>query len=409
MNGTRDQAIPLLNEDAPEVLGNVEEQQKKRSNIQKLFYLFIAIFALICILGGLFLFKMRMSGADEDQIQQKPEQKIPSYMENNQKVENKSIFQIKQDIVEKQEQERERIAKVLAEQEAMRLRAEGMSNTLPNTTSRSIQTTKHSGNMVQSEVFDPVDRKLTGDVLFEPTGSSENISVTSINPNITEKAPKKVSHDVNQTSLIAESLKPTILAGRSAGKLSNLDFLLKQGTSIPCALKTGIDTTLPGFSVCNVTRDVYSANAKTLLIRRGAEIFGEQRSNLKHGQARVFMLFSRIDNPDGTFAQLDSPATDVMGLSGVSGFVDSHFKERFGAAFLISMIEDVAAYATQQAANSNGRVTFENTADEGSRLGQEILKNSINIPPTLIVNPGTVINVLVARDVSFESVYQIIN
>jgi type IV secretion system protein VirB10 len=35
----------------------------------------------------------------------------------------------------------------------------------------------------------------------------------------------------------------------------------------------------------------------------------------------------------------------------------------------------------------------------------EIIKSTVNIPPTGVVNPGTVINIMVARDVSFSNVY----
>jgi len=190
-----------------------------------------------------------------------------------------------------------------------------------------------------------------------------------------------------------------------------MDYLLKRGAVIPCSLKTGIDTTLAGLIICTATNDVYSANGKLLLIARGAMIHGEQQSSLKLGQARVFALWTRIDNPDGTTAELDSPASDAMGYSGIPGYVDEHFGERFGSAMLISIIKDGSSFALSNLArNGNGGQQFNptNTANTGSSMAQDALKSTINIPPTLVVRPASLVNVLVARDISFEKVYRVV-
>lgn len=204
-------------------------------------------------------------------------------------------------------------------------------------------------------------------------------------------------------------LQGTVLAPRIAGKLPNLDYLLKRGTSIPCALQTGIDTTLPGFVMCKVLNDVYSANHKVLLVERGATVFGEQQTGLKQGQSRTFVLWTRIDNPSGVFADIDSPATDQMGYSGIPGYVDTHFWSRFGGAIMLSLIRDYSSALSQKTTGTTQTgATYNNTQQATQDMAAEALRNSINIPPTLTVLPGTVVNVMVARDVSFENVYSLV-
>jgi hypothetical protein len=175
------------------------------------------------------------------------------------------------------------------------------------------------------------------------------------------------------------------LSATEAGRLKNLTYLLKKGTTIPCALKTGIDTQLPGFVLCNVVSDVYSANGSTLLIERGATMFGEQQSQLKPGQDRTFVIWSRIDNPSGVTVDIDSPATDAMGYSGVPGIVDRHFAERFGAAILLTTIKDFSRAVADNYSDKRGDTYIGGSNDSSmENMATEALKSTINIPPNLI-------------------------
>lgn len=42
-------------------------------------------------------------------------------------------------------------------------------------------------------------------------------------------------------------------------------------------------------------------------------------------------------------------------------------------------------------------------------MAQEVLKNTINIPPTAIVNQGELINIMVVRDVDFGNIYKVVD
>ena len=41
-------------------------------------------------------------------------------------------------------------------------------------------------------------------------------------------------------------------------------------------------------------------------------------------------------------------------------------------------------------------------------MATEALKNSINIPPTGTINQGALLNIMVARDVNFDKVYEFV-
>ncbi|MFX4728907.1 TrbI/VirB10 family protein [Acinetobacter baumannii] len=54
-------------------------------------------------------------------------------------------------------------------------------------------------------------------------------------------------------------------------------------------------------------------------------------------------------------------------------------------------------------------MTFESSSEAASDMATEALKNTINIPPILRKNQGDHINIYVARDLDFRSVYALRN
>jgi type IV secretion system protein VirB10 len=205
-----------------------------------------------------------------------------------------------------------------------------------------------------------------------------------------------------------DRLTPSALASVKASFLPDLDYLLKRGTMIPCVQKTKIITTYPGMTSCIVTKDVYSGDGRTLLVERASEVTGEQRTALMQGQARIFVLWSRIDMPDGVTIPLDSPGTDSLGASGLDAYVDNHFWDRFGGAMLVSLIGDFGqALSNRSLGSGNNQIQFSNTSSAGQSLADDTLKNTVDIPPTAYSNQGSALNIFVARDVDFRSVYDL--
>jgi type IV secretion system protein VirB10 len=214
-------------------------------------------------------------------------------------------------------------------------------------------------------------------------------------------------------SELGGKLKPTVTKPVSAEMLPNRNFLLTKGTMLNCALETAIDSSLPGLTTCRLTRDIYSDNGHVVLLDRGSQLVGEYQGAIQNGQVRIFVLWTRAKTPNGVVVALNSPGTDSVGRSGVPGALDTHFFERFGAAILMSMVKDLFAYARAQVAangtSSNGTVVVGGGGGGGGgnpdQMSTEILRNTVNIPPTLYVNQGEHIQVMVARDLDFSRVY----
>ena len=193
---------------------------------------------------------------------------------------------------------------------------------------------------------------------------------------------------------------------RTASQIGNRNFLLAKGAFIDCVLQTRLDTTVPGMTSCVVLQNIYSDNGKVLLIERGSTVSGEYQANMRQGMARIFVLWNRVKTPNGIVVNLDSPGTDPLGGAGLPGYVDDHFWKRFGAAIMLSLVDDTAQALTNSV--NNNQLRFENTGDTTENMATEALRSTINIPPTLYKNQGERINIYVARDLDFSNVYDVV-
>ena len=191
----------------------------------------------------------------------------------------------------------------------------------------------------------------------------------------------------------------------SAGILPTQRLLLPKGAFIDCTLETAIDSTLPGLTTCITAVDTFSMDGTVVLLERGTKLIGETRGAVEQGASRLFVLWTEARTPNGVVVNLDSPGTDELGRSGLAGHTDRHFFDRFGAAILISLIDGAILSATQDSrSNSNNTNVILNP--QGTRdVITEVLKSTVNIPPTVTVRQGQRIQILVARDLDFRSVY----
>ena len=106
--------------------------------------------------------------------------------------------------------------------------------------------------------------------------------------------------------------------------------------------------------------------------------------------------------PTGVVVPLSSPGTDELGRSGLAGEVNRHFWDRFGAAILLTVING----AVQGAVNSQNRSGSVSISPSTSTdVMSEVLRGTLNLPPTVTKAQGDRIQVFVARDVDFRPVY----
>jgi len=200
-------------------------------------------------------------------------------------------------------------------------------------------------------------------------------------------------------------LRPGVSATVRAQVLPTQRLLLPKGAFIDCTLETAIDSTLPGMTTCVMATDAFGVDGQVVLLERGTKLIGETRGQVQQGSARVFVLWTEARTPAGVIVPLASPGADELGRSGLPGEVNNHFWQRFGAAMLVSVIDGAVEGAVQSTRGSSGTVIVNPSATQG--VLTEVLKGTINIPPTVMKQQGDRIQVLVARDLDFRSVYEL--
>jgi type IV secretion system protein VirB10 len=253
-----------------------------------------------------------------------------------------------------------------------------------------------------------LERQLSGPAFSEATAKGGGTPVTPLTEGLgTGNVPGMGSADGAARGAgdgMAALLRPSITPAVAASVLPTQRLLLPKGAFIDCTLETAIDSSLPGLTTCITATDTFSADGKVVLLERGTKLVGETRGDVRQGSSRVFVLWTEARTPTGVVIPLSSPGTDELGRSGLTGTVDNHFLARFGAAILISVIDGAIQAAV--ASRSNGDTVIYNPSSSQDII-TEVLKSTVNIPPTVRKQNGDRIQVLVARDLDFRTVYEL--
>ena len=192
----------------------------------------------------------------------------------------------------------------------------------------------------------------------------------------------------------------------AARVLRTTGYTITEGTVIAGVLETALDSTLPGMVRALNSADVYSHDGSQLLIPKGSRLVGRYQADIRRGQVRVFVLWTRILRADGVSILINSPGTDPLGRAGLDGDVDTHFFQIFGAAILLSIIDGGIDIGIEMARRQgSGDQTIINSQPRGlNRAGELALQDSLRIQPTIHIDQGTRISILVARDLDFAAV-----
>lgn len=233
-------------------------------------------------------------------------------------------------------------------------------------------------------------------------GSSAANTISGLTPPIESTLLKPVADQNMQDRKLAfvnaEPDHRTVSPDRLAEKAA--PYVVQAGTVIPAALITGIRSDLPGQITAQVTENVYdSPTGSYLLIPQGARLIGQYDSQVAFGQSRVLLVWNRLNMPDGTSIVLErQQGADAAGFSGLEDEVDHHWGQLFRAAVLSSLLGIGTSLGSSDDESDIAKAIRESAQDSVSNVGQQIVRNQLDVQPTLTVRPGFPIRVIVNRD-----------
>ena len=180
--------------------------------------------------------------------------------------------------------------------------------------------------------------------------------------------------------------------------IANPSNTVIQGTMIQAVMETALDSSLPGQTRAIISEDVFSYDGSRLLIPRGSRLIGRYRSGIEVAQKRVTIAWDRIVLPNNQTVQISSFGGDALGRSGVTGFVDTRFDERFGSAALISIISAAPSVAAAQVEDETTADVLEDVGDDLADATDSVIGEYLSIGPVIYVDQGARVTVMVDRD-----------
>lgn len=189
-----------------------------------------------------------------------------------------------------------------------------------------------------------------------------------------------------------------------AAQIHDLEYKILQGKSIDAKTIQAANSDLPALLCAQVDSDTFAEQGRLVLIPWGSRVCGTYNAELRKGQTRLFVVWQHLRRPDGVEVALNSAGGDQLGMAGMGGHVDTHFAQVFGASALISIIGAGAANAgvgTGDQYNSAAEYRSE-VQRAASQVSRHLLEPYVNMPPTVVVPPGSRVRIFVNRDLDFS-------
>ena len=180
--------------------------------------------------------------------------------------------------------------------------------------------------------------------------------------------------------------------------IANPSNTVIQGTMIQAVMETALESSLPGQIRAIISEDVFSYDGSRLLIPRGSRLIGRYRSGIEIAERRVTIAWDRIILPNSQAIQISSFGGDELGRSGVTGFVDTRFDERFGSAALISIISAAPSAAAAQIDDETAAKVLEDVGADLADATDSVIGEYLSIGPVIYVDQGARVTVMVDRD-----------
>lgn len=183
--------------------------------------------------------------------------------------------------------------------------------------------------------------------------------------------------------------------------------MVRAGRLIPATLMSAISSDLSGIVSAQVEEDIYATMGRAVMIPRGSKVIGQyQASGEITGHARLQIQWREIITPQGVNILLTNANTaDSMGMSGVEGYLNNRYLERFGIPYALSTLTNVLllsiATNNNKGNNTYSESIYSQSQTDLSTIVQEILTQQRAIKPTIEIKAGSRIFIVPTHHIWF--------
>lgn len=181
-----------------------------------------------------------------------------------------------------------------------------------------------------------------------------------------------------------------------------LERVLTMNKYIPAVLETEVESEIPSSKViAMVEQDVVGFHGRKVLIPKGSKAIGKYEAVASPDSTRLGISWYRILTPDGINIKLTSEAVDAQGSSGLTGYVDSKWKDKYGSALLFSSISALAQMSVP-VDNNNAKAAADSFSNSLTPVVAEQLRRSLDIIPRINIPKGERIIISPLVDIWFK-------
>lgn len=176
---------------------------------------------------------------------------------------------------------------------------------------------------------------------------------------------------------------------------------LTKGTVINLTLYNHTKSDIKGIIKAYVKNDVVSRDGSKVILPAYTEVLGEFKPLENHGDRRLNIVFNEFITPTGIHIILteNSIAYDLQGVSGLTGIIDNRiadkYKEAGIAAAIVAGSQTAIPYHDERL-----RLGMYPLFKEMGNVSSEVLKQKLNIKPSIEIPAGTNISILLNETIT---------
>ncbi len=195
--------------------------------------------------------------------------------------------------------------------------------------------------------------------------------------------------------------------------------LITQDQTAELVLRNRFNSAVAGAVQAVSSRNLYSADNRNVLVPAGSVFIGESLPFDSQGATRAIVVWKRVIKPNGQSVLLSDPLADIAGAIGLPGKINRRYKQRFGLASLLSLLNATGIYgitylssslsppatdgsagalARQQAQQQALGASVDALSNPLNSIVNQVLRENANIPPIMTAEPGTIIRVSFTAD-----------